>query len=145
VSTWNEAAHLVTASPEKGFGLKASRANLPCTERWFLGIMRRPSPCFNRGCLSWSRVMPTEYDALYLRMLEALIRARNSTGLTRSQLAALIGMPVLVIADYESGAHRLDPAEFIAICRAIGVDPYALMQQAENADGGPMNGSQPEN
>jgi transcriptional regulator with XRE-family HTH domain len=88
--------------------------------------------------------MPTTDDALYLRMLEALIRARNSAGLTRSQLAALVGVPVLVIADCESGAHRLDPAEFIAICRAVGVDPYALMQEAENADGGPMNGSQPE-
>jgi transcriptional regulator with XRE-family HTH domain len=88
--------------------------------------------------------MPTTDDALYLRMLEALISARNNAGLNRPQLAALISMPVLVIADYESGAHRLDPAEFIAICRAIGVDPYALMQEAESADGSPMNGSQPE-
>jgi transcriptional regulator with XRE-family HTH domain len=88
--------------------------------------------------------MPTTDDALYARIIEALINARTTAGLNRSQLAELVGVPVLVIADYESGAHRLDPSEFIALCRAIGVDPYALMQEAENVDGGPMNGTQPE-
>jgi hypothetical protein len=33
------------------------------------------------------------------------------------------------------GDRLLDPAEYIAVCRAIGVDPYELLQKAEKEVG----------
>ena len=72
---------------------------------------------------------------LYARILAALIQARTDAGLSRDDVARGLGQPVLFVADYESGAHRLDPAEFIVVARAIGVDPYELLQQVERDDG----------
>jgi hypothetical protein len=36
---------------------------------------------------------------------------------------------------YETGCWRRDPAEYVAIARLIGVDPYELLQQAEEEVG----------
>jgi transcriptional regulator with XRE-family HTH domain len=34
------------------------------------------------------------------------------------------------ISKYESGERRLDPIEFTDICRALGLDPGALLDEA---------------
>jgi transcriptional regulator with XRE-family HTH domain len=46
-------------------------------------------------------------------------------------LAERFGQTERFVASYESGGRLLDPAEYIAICRTIGVDPYELLQRAE--------------
>jgi hypothetical protein len=36
------------------------------------------------------------------------------------------------VTKYEAGHWRLDPAEYIFVARALGVDPYELLAQAES-------------
>ena len=81
--------------------------------------------------------MASFYPNLYQTALALLIDARIKAGLTKAALAKRFDQPEALIASYEVGDRLLDPAEFIAICRAIGVDPYMLLQQAESASGGP--------
>ena len=75
--------------------------------------------------------MNSFYPKLYQTALALLIDARELAGLTQSELAARFGQPEYFVISYESGRRLLDPAEFIAIARAIGVDPYELLRQAE--------------
>ena len=49
--------------------------------------------------------------------------------------AERFGQTERFVESYESGGRLLDPAEYIAICRAIGVDPFELLQKAEKEVG----------
>jgi transcriptional regulator with XRE-family HTH domain len=64
-------------------------------------------------------------------MLELLVRARKDAGITQVELGQRIGRRQTIISKIELGERRLDAAEFVDISRAIGVDPYRLMRQAE--------------
>jgi transcriptional regulator with XRE-family HTH domain len=75
--------------------------------------------------------MLSSYPHLYQAALQLLIEARESAQFSQVELAARFGKPEAFVASYESGERLLDPAEFIAIARAIGVDPYELLRQAE--------------
>lgn len=78
--------------------------------------------------------MNTEDDRLYHRILIALIAERKAGGLTEEALATRIGQSVAFVLAYESGARRIDPAEFVVIARTIGVDPYQLLAEVEQGD-----------
>ena len=52
--------------------------------------------------------------------------------LSSADLAAKLGFSEDFIAEYEAGHWRFDPAEYVFIARAIGIDPYELLAQAEN-------------
>jgi transcriptional regulator with XRE-family HTH domain len=75
--------------------------------------------------------MASFYPDLYETALGLLIEARDNAGLSASDLAARFGLQAEFISSYEAGQRLLDPAEFIAIARAIGVDPYQLLRRAE--------------
>jgi transcriptional regulator with XRE-family HTH domain len=76
------------------------------------------------------------YPDLYQAALTLLIEAREKAGLSEMELAACFGLPEQLVVSYESGARLLDVGEFVAICRAIGVDSYELLLKAERiADG----------
>lgn len=75
--------------------------------------------------------MASFYPDLYQTALALLIEAREEAGLSRQELAERFNQPEAFVASYESGDRLLDPAEFVAIARAIGVDPYELLKQAE--------------
>jgi transcriptional regulator with XRE-family HTH domain len=75
--------------------------------------------------------MASFYPRLYQAALALIIEARNSAGLSRAELAARFEQPETFVTSYEIGERLLDPAEFIAIAREIGVDPYELLQRAE--------------
>ena len=79
--------------------------------------------------------MASFYPHLYEAVLALLIEAREKAGLSQPELAACFGLPEQLIVSYESGARLLDVGEFVAICRAIGVDPYELARQAELISG----------
>lgn len=68
---------------------------------------------------------------LYQAALSLLIEARQGARLSASDLAARFGLGEEFVASYERGERLLDVGEFIAICRAIGTDPYNLLRQAE--------------
>ena len=88
--------------------------------------------------------MASFYPHLYEAALALLIEARRKAGLTQGELAERFGQPTSFVSSFEEGVRLLDPAEYIAIARAIGVDPYALLQQAEQADGGSTGNGQPQ-
>lgn len=64
-----------------------------------------------------------EYE--YFRTL--LIAAREKSGLTQSEVSDQLGRPQSFVAKYEGGERRLDVIEFIEVCRALGVDPQAVL------------------
>jgi ribosome-binding protein aMBF1 (putative translation factor) len=65
--------------------------------------------------------MASFYPGLYETALGMLVKAREDAGLSRGDLAARFGLTPDFVPSYESGQRLLDPAEFIAIARAIGV------------------------
>jgi ribosome-binding protein aMBF1 (putative translation factor) len=75
--------------------------------------------------------MTSFYPRLYQEALALLIGAREDARLSRAELAARFNQPEAFVTSYEVGERLLDPAEFIALARAIGAEPYALLQQAE--------------
>lgn len=68
---------------------------------------------------------------LYQRMIAHLVEARKARGITQVELGALIKQRQTFISKIEQCERRLDAAEFIMVCRAIGVEPYELMKRAE--------------
>lgn len=70
-------------------------------------------------------------SALYDRMIELLVQARKSSGMTQVELGKRCGQRQTFISKVELGERRLDAAEFIELCRAIPTDPYVIMRKAE--------------
>lgn len=71
------------------------------------------------------------YPDTYKYVMAALVRARKKAGITQQQLAVVIGQRQTFVSKYELGERRLDIAEFLEICRAMGVDPQKLLRAAE--------------
>lgn len=69
--------------------------------------------------------------ALHDRIVARLVAERRSRRLTQVQLAQRLGRSTSFVFRYEAGARYLDVAEFIVIARALGIDPYELLRQAE--------------
>ncbi len=64
-------------------------------------------------------------------MIALPVKARRDAGLTRADLGARIGRRQTFVSKVELGERRLDAAEFVEVARAIGVDPYVVMREAE--------------
>jgi transcriptional regulator with XRE-family HTH domain len=75
---------------------------------------------------------------LYRRALALLIHARKAQGMSARGLAEKLGVAQDFVDQYEAGRWRLDPAEYVAIARAVGVDPYELLLQAEQEGSWPL-------
>ena len=58
---------------------------------------------------------------------------RKKSGVTQEKLAIAIGQRQTFISKYELGERRLDIAEFVEICRAIGADPHKLLRAPEKS------------
>jgi transcriptional regulator with XRE-family HTH domain len=78
--------------------------------------------------------MASFYPYLYETAVALCIEARVNAGLTQADLGQRLGHSETLVSSYEQGRRLLDLAEYVAICRAIGVDPYQLLRQAEEAD-----------
>ncbi len=59
----------------------------------------------------------------------AIATARRQAQLSQRQLARKLGVPPNWIQRIESLERRVDVAEFIAISRALDVDPQALLSR----------------
>lgn len=68
---------------------------------------------------------------LYRRIIDLLIQARKDAGITQTELGTRIGQRQTFISKIELGERRLDAAELIQISRAMEIDPYALLREAE--------------
>ncbi|MFK0684333.1 helix-turn-helix domain-containing protein [Ochrobactrum sp. BD61] len=63
-----------------------------------------------------------------------LIAARKDAGITQTELGKRIGQRQTFVSKFEQGERRLDIAEFIMVCRAIGADPRQIIQVVEIAE-----------
>ncbi|MDX0440628.1 helix-turn-helix domain-containing protein [Sinorhizobium medicae] len=68
---------------------------------------------------------------LYRRIVDLLVRARKDAGLTQAEVGERLGQRQTFVSKYELGERRLDVAEFVAVSRAIGVDPHLLIKYGE--------------
>jgi transcriptional regulator with XRE-family HTH domain len=62
-------------------------------------------------------------------LLAVLVASRREAGLTQRQLAERLGVPASVIAKVELGERRLDVPEFLAIARALKLEPATLFER----------------
>ncbi|WP_298963730.1 helix-turn-helix transcriptional regulator [uncultured Roseibium sp.] len=66
-------------------------------------------------------------------MITLLVQARKDAGLTQVELGKRLGQRQTFVSKFELGERRLDVAEFIEICRAIGADPHDIIRMAESS------------
>jgi transcriptional regulator with XRE-family HTH domain len=59
----------------------------------------------------------------YATFRETMVAARRGAGVTQVELAERLGKPQQFISKYELGDRRVDIIEFVAICRALEIDP----------------------
>lgn len=72
--------------------------------------------------------MKTIYQEPYLRLVQALVRARKNAGLTQTQVAEKLSKPQSYIAKVEGADRKLDVMEFVELCQAIDADATVLIK-----------------
>lgn len=72
-----------------------------------------------------SSLFPDEYRQL----LELLVAARKTAGMTQQQLASKLGRPQSFVSKFEKGERRLDVVEFVRISRMLGADPFTSLRK----------------
>lgn len=68
---------------------------------------------------------------LYRRIIELLVQARKDAGITQVELGKRLGQRQTFVSKFELGERRLDAAEFVEVSRAIGANPYEILQKAQ--------------
>lgn len=66
------------------------------------------------------------YSDAHAILVEALIAARKAAGMFQEELAERLGKNQSYISNIERGQRRVDVVEFVAIARAMALDPVAL-------------------
>lgn len=74
--------------------------------------------------------MKSTHSDDYQRVITALASARKDRGVLQTKLASLLKKPQSFISKVENRERRIDVAEFVEICRFIGVSPIAILKQA---------------
>ena len=64
-----------------------------------------------------------QHNPAYKRLCKQLRVHRDEAGLTQRKLAAKLNKPPSFVSKIELAERRIDPVEFVAWCRACGVDP----------------------
>lgn len=67
-------------------------------------------------------------------MIDLLVQARKDADITQVELGKRLGQRQTFVSKFELGERRLDVAEFIAVSRALGIDPRKILDAAERAD-----------
>lgn len=74
---------------------------------------------------------PSLFSDAYRPVLDALMDARASAGLSQAALAQRLGKTQPFISKIESGVRRVDILEFCAIARALNIEPSDLLVRIE--------------
>ena len=69
----------------------------------------------------------------YRRLLEMLVEARTSAGLSQVELAEKIGWQQTDISKVERGERRLDLVEFLEFAEALRIDAGDFVRKLQNA------------
>lgn len=76
-------------------------------------------------------VLKSVFTGEYAIFLQRLISARKEAGLTQQDMAGRLHKLQSFVSKYERGERRLDVVEFMSICRALEVDPCAIIREIE--------------
>ena len=82
---------------------------------------------FHEGIGSLKSVFTKEYDFL----VQYLIAARKSAGITQAELAHRLRRPQSFVSKYERSERRLDVVELVRIARIIGFDPRVVVKEID--------------
>lgn len=63
----------------------------------------------------------------YRELRQALLEARQSAGLSQTEVAQALGRSQSFVAKYEGGERRLDVVEYIQLCKVLGAAPGTLL------------------
>ncbi|MCJ8027922.1 helix-turn-helix domain-containing protein [Shinella yambaruensis] len=66
-------------------------------------------------------------------MIDLLVAARKDAGLTQVEIGVRLGQRQTFVSKYELGERRLDAAEFVTVCHAIGIDACDLIKRAKDS------------
>lgn len=66
---------------------------------------------------------------LYRHMIDLLVAARKDAGLTQAEIGARLGQRQTFVSKYELGERRLDVAEFVAVCDALGINAKEILSR----------------
>lgn len=69
---------------------------------------------------------------MYESLQKALVEARQSKGLTQTEIAVRLGKPQSFVSKYESGERRLDVVEFIEVCQVLSIKPNSILNKIDN-------------
>jgi transcriptional regulator with XRE-family HTH domain len=72
---------------------------------------------------------PWVQSAAYQAAIAAIVERRKANSITQRGLAARLEKPQSFVSKIESRERRLDIIEFIAIARALGIEPRALLDE----------------
>jgi transcriptional regulator with XRE-family HTH domain len=76
--------------------------------------------------------VPTaDYTAAYDLLRDLLKKARESKGISQSQLAETLDVPQSYVSKYETGERRLDLIETLEVCAALGADTAAFIRELQ--------------
>lgn len=70
----------------------------------------------------------TIFGGEHRHLVAVLVEARQASGLTQAELAARVGKDQSFVSIIERGQRRVDVLEFIALSRAMRMDPSALFE-----------------
>ncbi|MFN3465091.1 MAG: helix-turn-helix domain-containing protein [Terricaulis sp.] len=59
----------------------------------------------------------------YAAFRDTLVAVRKDAGVTQVELAERLGKPQQFISKIENGDRRVDLVEFVAVCRALRINP----------------------
>ena len=76
--------------------------------------------------------MTQRHRHMYESLQKALVEARQSKGLTQTEIAARLGKPQSFVSKYESGERRLDVVEFIEVCQVLSIKPNSILNKIDN-------------
>lgn len=71
----------------------------------------------------------TIFGGDHQHLVQVLTEARKASGLTQTELAKLVGKDQTYISIIERGQRRVDVLEFVALAKAMKVDPASLFEQ----------------
>ena len=98
------------------------------------GVVPVLGPSAGRGYRGYMKsVHAPEYQAL----LSWLKESREAKGLSQRAVGTLLGVPHTWVSKVELGERRLDVAEFVRLCEALGADPHGGVDVVRRAGGYP--------
>lgn len=67
-------------------------------------------------------------NARYRELIEVLVRARKSAGMSQSELASRLSTHQQFVSRFETGERRLDVTEFLDVAAALNIDAVSLLR-----------------